>query len=208
MEERMNTLHHGFWTYFLLRKKEYLVKWFVIGAIAPDVIYFIMFLYMGIQKGILSPELFANLVKLPMFGFSSDMSNMALTQLHDFILEMFELPIVVILRFAGHSLVVWSIVFGLVLWRTGLKLSPLKALIWGWTGHILTDFLTHVTDATPIFWPLSDIIIRGPISYWNPDYFGREFNMINTVLTFTAIIYLVYEAIKKRMSGKRTQKGV
>jgi hypothetical protein len=99
----MNTLHHGFWTYFVFRKKKHLVKWFVLGAIAPDLIYFFMFLYLGIQKGILSPSLLSDLFKMPMFCFSSEMSNMALTELHDFILEMFQHPFVVVLRFAGHS---------------------------------------------------------------------------------------------------------
>jgi hypothetical protein len=203
----MNTLHHGFWTYFVFRKKKHLVKWFILGAIAPDLIYFFMFLYLGIQKGILSPSLLSDLFKMPMFGFSSEMSNMALTELHDFILQMFQHPFVVVLRFAGHSLLIWGIISGITFWIKGLKLSPLTALLWGWFGHIITDLLTHATDATPIFYPVSDLIIRSPISYWNPEYYGVEFNIVNNILLFLAILYLIYEFINKVRSKKRNSKN-
>ncbi|UOQ93990.1 metal-dependent hydrolase [Halobacillus shinanisalinarum] len=193
----MNTIHHGFWTYFIFRKKRQLVKWFVIGSIAPDIIYFVMFLYLGVQKEILTLSLLLDLFKMPMFGFPSDSSNMALTQLHDFILEMFQHPIVEILRFTGHSLLVWTILSGLVYWRMGFKLSPLKAFLLGWLGHILTDLLTHATDATPILYPLSDLIVRSPISYWNPDYYGKEFNIVNNILLVLATVYLIIRFLQR-----------
>jgi hypothetical protein len=199
----MNTLHHGFWTYFFFRKKKHLVKWLVFGAVAPDLIYFIMFLVMGIQQGILKPGIFLDLFKLPMFGFSSNMSNMALAELHDFILEMFRHPLVEVLRYIGHSLFVWGIIFGLLSFKKGWRLSPFMAFLLGWIGHIITDLLTHVTDATPIFYPISDLIIRGPISYWNPSYFGQEFNLINNLLFAIAVIYLVYEMVKTRRQKKK-----
>jgi hypothetical protein len=199
----MNTLHHGFWTYFVFRKKRHLVKWFVLGSIAPDLIYFFMFLYLGVQKGILSLSLLGDLMKMPMFGFSSEMPNMALTELHDFILEMFGHPIVVVLRYAGHSLLFWVIVSGIVFWIKGLKLSPLNALLWGWLGHIITDLLTHATDATPIFYPISNFIFRSPVSYWNPQHYGVQFNIINNILLFLAILYLIYEFMVKRRASKR-----
>jgi hypothetical protein len=202
----MNTLHHGFWTYFVFRKKRHLVKWFVLGSIAPDLVYFFMFLYLGVLKGILSLSLVGDLTKMPMFGFSSEMPNMALSGLHDFILEMFQNPIVVVLRFAGHSLLFWVIVSGIVFWIKGLKLSPLRALLWGWLGHIITDLLTHATDATPIFYPISDFILRSPVSYWNPQYFGVQFNVINNILLFLATLYLIYEFIKKIMDKRRSSK--
>jgi len=194
----MNTVHHAFWTYFVFRKKKNLVKWFVAGAVCPDIIYFIMFLFIGIQKETLSLGLFPDLLKMPMFGFQSGVSNASATQLHNLIRELFKHPVVDILRVVGHSLLVWSVVFGLTVWCSGLKLSPLKAFLWGWLGHNVTDLLTHITDATPLFWPVSDMVIRGPISYWNPNYHGREFSTINNILTLLAIIYLTREVWKRK----------
>jgi hypothetical protein len=201
----MNTVHHAFWTYFVFRKKKNLVKWFVLGAIWPDIIYFIMFLFIGIQKGILSPGLFFDLLKMPMFGFQSGVPNASATQLHGLVLELFKHPVVVTLRVAGHSLLVWSVAFGLIVWRSGLQISPLKAFLWGWLGHTVTDLLTHVTDATPLFWPVSDIVVRGPVSYWNPDYYGREFSIVNNILTLLAIIYLIREAWKTKKYKKKVE---
>ena len=160
-----------------------------------------MFVWMGIQQGILTPSIVIDLFKLPMFGFSTDMSNMALTQLHDFIVAMFQHPVVEVLRFAGHSLFIWALVFMLITWQTGFKLTVLTVFIWGWFSHIMTDFLTHVTDATPIFYPASDLIIRGPISYWDPNYVGQEFNIINNTLMVIAILYLLFTFIKNK--GKK-----
>jgi hypothetical protein len=130
----MTTLHHGFWTYFVFRKKRHLVKWFVLGSIAPDLVHFFMFLYLGIQKRILSPSLFLDLIKMPMFGISSEMSNMALTELHDFILEMFQHPWVIVLRFAGHSLFYLGDNFRNCLLDKGFKVISFNGSFMGMVG--------------------------------------------------------------------------
>jgi hypothetical protein len=135
---------------------------------------FFMFLAVGIQKEIFNASLILDLLKLPLFGFYSDMSSLVATR--DFICKLFEHPVVHVVRVAMHSLFVWIVVFSLISPRSGLKLSPLKAFLWGSLGHVLTNLLTHVEDASPLFWPASDIVIRGPLSYWHPNYNGREFS--------------------------------
>ncbi|MBF0706662.1 hypothetical protein IQ283_08565 (plasmid) [Alkalihalobacillus hwajinpoensis] len=184
-------------------KKKNLVKWFLLGAVGPDVIYFIMFFFLAIEKGILNTQLFVDVFQLVMSGFEMDSSSKSVNQLHDFILEMFNNPVVDMLRKTGHSLIIWGIVYGGVVWRKGLKLTRLHALLFGWVGHIITDLLTHVTDATPIFYPISDFVIKGPVSYWNPNYYGKEFQTINTILIIVATVYMVYDFIKYKRRNKK-----
>ncbi|MBF0706568.1 zinc dependent phospholipase C family protein (plasmid) [Alkalihalobacillus hwajinpoensis] len=179
------------------------MKWFVLGAVGPDVIYFIMFFFLAIEKGILNIQLFADVFQLVMSGFEMESSSKSVNQLHDFILEMFNNPVVDMLRKTGHSLIIWGIVYGVVVWRKGLKLTWLHALLFGWVGHIITDLLTHVTDATPIFYPISDVVIKGPVSYWNPNYYGKEFQTINTILIIVATVYMVYDFIKYKRRNKK-----
>lgn len=199
----MNTLHHAFWTYVVARKKKDLVKWFVIGAIWPDIIYFVMFLFAGVQKEAFTSTLFLDLLKLPAFGFSFDAASVAAT--HEFICKLFEHPIVDGVRIAMHSLFIWTLAFGLIAINSGVKLSPIKAFLWGWLGHVVTDLFTHASDAIPIFWPVSDMVIRSPVSYWHPDYYGREFGVINAILTFLAVFYLISDAWKRRKQEKKVQ---
>jgi hypothetical protein len=192
----MMTFDHGFWSYFFFRKRKKFVKFFVLGSMAPDLSYFVAFFYLGSQRGVLTPTLFFDLLKLVLSGFSFDMSNESLNHLHQFILDMFQNEMVDMLRMGAHSLFIWGLVMGVILWKKGGQLSSLKAFLWGWGSHIVVDLFTHVTDAIPIFFPISDIIIRGPISYWNPDYHGREFYTINIAFMIIAVIYLLYEVWK------------
>jgi len=65
-----------------------------------------------------------------------------------------------------------------------------------WSLHILVDFLTHVEDAYPIFWPLSDRRFPGLVSYWDPRYHGDTFSMLsNWFVTFCAF-YIVMSRLR------------
>lgn len=177
----MNTIHHGFWTYFIFRKQKHLVKYFVFGSISPDIIYYIMFLYMAIRYPIEENSF----------------------ELHSIVHQMFDHPIVIVLRQLGHSIIVWLILMIITILLTKWKLSPWKALLYGWLGHILIDLLTHVRDAVPILYPLNDYIIRGPISYWDPDFYGREFSIIHSIFFLGAIIYLIIERVRAKKVKKK-----
>lgn len=177
----MNTIHHGFWTYFIFRKKKRLVKYFVFGSILPDIIYYVMFLYMAIKYPIEENTF----------------------ELHSIVHAMFDHPIVIVLRQLGHSIIVWLVIMIITLVFTKWKLSPWKALLYGWLGHIVIDLVTHVRDAVPILYPLNDFIVRGPISYWDPNFYGREFSIVHSIFFFSAIIYLIYEKMKAKKSKKQ-----
>lgn len=65
---------------------------------------------------------------------------------------------------------------------------PLLWLLIGWMGHNIIDFLTHVDDARPQFWPLSRWKWRSRVSYWDPLYHGRLFFLVeHAALLLTAL---------------------
>ncbi len=68
--------------------------------------------------------------------------------------------------FFTHSLVISML--GLVI-AFFLGRKHLYLYFYGWIFHIFTDMLTHVSDAQPVFWPISEISFRGPVSYWERD---------------------------------------
>ncbi|CAN5910098.1 hypothetical protein BH23ACT11_BH23ACT11_12640 [soil metagenome] len=76
------------------------------------------------------------------------------------------------------------------------RIDHRKILLWfliGWLGHTLADFLTHVTDTRPLFWPVSEWEWSSPVSYYNPNYFGREFFFVShalMVLTMAVLLIL------------------
>ncbi|MTH55194.1 hypothetical protein GKZ89_17485 [Bacillus mangrovi] len=185
----MNTLHHGFWTYMLFRKKKQMVKFFVIGSMAPDFVYFIMFFYLLLKN------LLMNWFGLEKAAFS----------LRGAVHGLFDEPVTIVLRQGGHSLFIWTVAFIIIaIGSRTLWVNGWLAFCYGWLGHILIDLLTHVQDAVPVFYPVSDLIFRGPVSYYDRDFFGREFSMINSVLIAAAILYLLIEKIRTKRRLKKS----
>ncbi len=92
----------------------------------------------------------------------------------------------------------------LVLYRA-LKLGRRdnrKVLLWfllGWFGHTIADFLTHVDDTRPLFWPISGWEWQSPVSYYNPLYHGREFFVANHGLMLLMIAWLF---VRSRIAGR------
>ncbi|AZB41358.1 hypothetical protein CEF21_02970 [Bacillus sp. FJAT-42376] len=184
----MNTLHHGFWTYILFRKKKQFIQYFVIGSMAPDFIYFIMFFYLLIKN-----------LLLHLFG----LSNAAFSLRHA-VHGLFDEPVTIVLRQAGHSLFIWVLAFAAIAAISRkMWVNAWLAFSYGWLGHILVDLLTHVQDAVPLFYPVSGIIFRGPVSYYDRHFFGREFSIINSVLIGMAVLYLILEKARKKRRAKK-----
>lgn len=73
--------------------------------------------------------------------------------------------------------------------------------VYGWIFHVITDMATHVSDAQPVLWPLSDWVFPTPVSYWESAYYGGEFGIVNLVLA-----PLSYRP-KKRMYPNANQRG-
>ncbi|CAN5674881.1 MAG: metal-dependent hydrolase [Actinomycetota bacterium] len=68
----------------------------------------------------------------------------------------------------------------------------------GWLGHTVVDFLTHVDDGRPLFWPLSDWLWSSPVSYYNSEYYGREFSLISNGGAVAVMAFLLVKRIVKR----------
>jgi hypothetical protein len=89
-----------------------------------------------------------------------------------------------------------------------LKKKTLYPMLIGWLMHQLGDHLTHVSDAYPIFWPLSDKRFPGFVSYWEPAHYGVEFNLINHMLMFTVFFILVFSWARKTYKLKKLRAGM
>lgn len=101
----------------------------------------------------------------------------------------------------------------------GRRSVRLQAPLWfllGWAGHVFVDFLTHAEDSRPPLWPLSDWRWQSPVSYWNPDYFGVQFTLVEHAAVLLALTWislpplrrLLSRTISRRRSGRRsTSKG-
>ncbi len=84
-----------------------------------------------------------------------------------------------------------------------------RILLWfllGWFGHTIADFLTHVDDTRPLFWPISDWEWSSPVSYYNSLYYGREFFAISHALMLLTILALLVRRLRgrKRAAGEQT----
>jgi hypothetical protein len=78
-------------------------------------------------------------------------------------------------------------------------------LLWfllGWFGHTVADFLTHVDDTRPLFWPISNWEWSSPISYYNSAYYGTEFQLVNNSLMLFLIVLLLALRIRRRFKAK------
>ncbi len=92
------------------------------------------------------------------------------------------------------------------------RLDTRRILLWfllGWFGHTIADFLTHVDDTRPLFWPISGWEWSSPVSYYNPLYYGREFFAISHGLMVLIILWLFAKRIIdwRRRSKEPADKG-
>jgi membrane-bound metal-dependent hydrolase YbcI (DUF457 family) len=75
-------------------------------------------------------------------------------------------------------------------------------LFWFYMGclsHSLIDVLTHYNDGPVLFFPF-DFYTRfySPVSYWDPDHYGREFAIFEHILDLLLLVYLLGPAIVRR----------
>ena len=73
----------------------------------------------------------------------------------------------------------------------------------GWAGHAVADFLTHVDDTRPLFWPLLDRRWSSPVSYYNPLYYGREFMLVEHVSMLAIMAGLLVRRLRGRERGHK-----
>jgi membrane-bound metal-dependent hydrolase YbcI (DUF457 family) len=63
--------------------------------------------------------------------------------------------------------------------------------------HCLADLPLHSEDAHRHFWPLTNYRFESPVSYWDPNYHGNIFVLIEVALTIGLSIY-IFRIIRSR----------
>lgn len=73
-----------------------------------------------------------------------------------------------------HSFLVLGVAF-LLAWA----FAPwLLMFCWGWLSHLLIDFFTHHEGGHPPFYPLHHWKFKSPISFYEPERYGRPFAVV------------------------------
>ena len=106
---------------------------------------------------------------------------------------------------ALHSLAFPAALLSLYLLLRLRRIDRRRILLWfliGWAGHTVADFLTHVNDSRPLFWPISGWEWSSPVSYYDSDYYGREFFLVEHGLIVATIALLAVKRIRNRVVGK------
>lgn len=85
---------------------------------------------------------------------------------------------------AGHSLIIFLLLFGVV----SLLARRIVFELFGWLMHILIDIPTHSLRyyATRFLWPLSDVRVDG-IAWWTPWFWGL------TYVALAAVYFLLWK---------------
>lgn len=63
----------------------------------------------------------------------------------------------------------------------------LLAFLLGWAGHVVSDALTHGTDARPILWPFSNRRFESPVSYRERDRHAIPFTIAEHAATLAVV---------------------
>jgi LexA-binding, inner membrane-associated putative hydrolase len=85
---------------------------------------------------------------------------------------------------------------GSILWQSRHKMGS-SGRWWFWflaacLIHSGVDILTHADDGPLILFPLSwTIRFHSPISYWDPNYYGRQFQRFELALNGILLVYLL-----------------
>ena len=94
----------------------------------------------------------------------------------------------------------WQSVFridnSIVLWGIGLVVAIMMrstvfvALCGAALLHLFLDFPLHHDDGRAHFWPLSVWIFESPLSYWDPQHYGRLIGVLEVVLALACCVVL------------------
>ncbi len=102
---------------------------------------------------------------------------------------------------ALHSVVPVALLLVLYWVLKFARCDPRKMLLWfllGWFGHTIADFLTHVDDLRPLFWPISSWEWSSPVSYYDRLYYGRQFFVVEHGLMLLITAWLLLRRKRAR----------
>lgn len=94
-----------------------------------------------------------------------------------------------------NSIPIFALILAIggVIWFWGRKRVGALILVFALSAllHLCSDILLHHDDARRQFWPISDWIFRSPVSYWDPQYFGKYFVVFELFLGLSLATILV-----------------
>jgi hypothetical protein len=93
-----------------------------------------------------------------------------------------------------HSLILYPILY--LLAKFVFKKDDLSILFLSCIIHIVADFFLHAKDAYMHFWPITNWKFSSPISYWDPNYYGNYFILVEVIITLIAT-YFVTKRLNK-----------
>jgi len=145
------------------------------------------------KKYVVKPILFAIIPDLPwLFGlvFSILLNGI---NFDAFIRGFYYVPMIYA-TFFFHSFLIVTVFFIIARIKKKKKYFP---YFYGWYFHIFLDYGTHVSDAYPIFWPLSNFSIPSVISYWERSHYSTELAILNLILVAIFVAFLVFKNKEK-----------
>jgi hypothetical protein len=163
----MNTQSHSILTFFIIRKylelthKEYksINPILFTGALMPDLPLFMFFVFYSLISPTSQQVIWRELYFHPSWQIVFDLF---------------------------HSLPLWGILFLLSFFakRYQASIFCMAALL-----ASAQDLLVHYEDAHAHFFPFSDYRFASPVSYWNPEHYGRQFAVIEILMVVVAGIW-------------------
>lgn len=161
---------HFFWSFAFFYRKPW--AWKVgVGGLFPDLIYMVAFI----------PR---------MFSYRSFLDWM-----HD---PLWDTIWDSLIARSAHSLVVWSVfvMLSLVILKREIfrHISP---FLLGWGLHIAFDAFTHVSDGYALFFPLSDYRLPAFVSYWEKEFYAREYFWISHSLMGGLLLLWIGSKLKR-----------
>lgn len=72
--------------------------------------------------------------------------------------------------------------------------------------HTLVDIFTHVDDGPVFLWPLTQTYrFDGPVSYWDPSFYGRQFATFEILFDAVLVIYLALPWLWRRLRARQAE---
>ena len=168
----MTTHSHAILNIALLSKRDkpFLHCYAFIGAVLPDLPLFIFFIIESIIRKTPEAELWGTRYFTESWQNFFDIFN--------------SIPLILILLGIGYYL---------------LNSEKITVFAWSLLIHCAFDLLTHNDDGHHHLYPLSDFAFESPISYWDPEHYGRIVAPIERVVILAASIYL-FPRLKTRLA--------
>ncbi len=101
-----------------------------------------------------------------------------------------------------HSLIIGVLLLGVGWWLWRNQKSWGMTLVWFALGtliHTVIDIFTHHSDGPVFLFPLTwTYRFQSPISYWEPEYYGRQFGIFEMVLDSLLLLYFAFYWLRNR----------